>query len=100
METISYGRPVYVVEGEKDADNLFGIGLTATCNPGGVGKWRDDLSAFFQGADVVVLQDNDPQAKTPDGELRWHDDGRPVLPGQDHAQDGCYIARPSRTHGR
>jgi KaiC/GvpD/RAD55 family RecA-like ATPase len=87
IETISYGRTVYVVEGEKDADNLFGIGLTATCNPGGVGKWRDDLSGFFQGADVVVLQDNDPQAKTPDGELRWHDDGRPVLPGQDHAQD-------------
>jgi hypothetical protein len=87
METIANGHTVFVVEGEKDVDNLGTIGITATCNPGGVGKWRDDMSAFFHDADVVILQDNDPQAKTPDGELRWHPDGRPVLPGQDHAQD-------------
>jgi hypothetical protein len=94
MEAISYGRTVFVVEGEKDADNMAGIGLTATCNPGGVGKWRDEFSGLFRDADVVILQDNDPQAKTTDGELRWHPDGRPVLPGQDHAQD---VAR--RLHG-
>ena len=29
---------IYVVEGEKDVDSLAGIGITATCNPGGAGK--------------------------------------------------------------
>ena len=87
LETISLDRTVYVVEGEKDVESMRRIGLTATCNPGGVGKWRDEMGVFFKDADVVVLQDNDPQAKTPDGEPRFHPDGRPVLPGQDHAQD-------------
>ncbi|WP_225116868.1 AAA family ATPase [Bradyrhizobium sp. BRP22] len=92
METIATGRTVFVVEGEKDADNLHQLGITATCNAGGVGKWDDALSAFFRDADVVIIQDNDPQARNPDpphgdGALRFHPDGRPVLPGQDHAQD-------------
>ncbi|MEX0979297.1 MAG: hypothetical protein WDZ48_10615, partial [Pirellulales bacterium] len=32
-------RPVFVVEGEKDVDNLTRIGVLATCNAGGAGKW-------------------------------------------------------------
>lgn len=92
MEAIANGHTVFVVEGEKDADNLAKQGVIATTNPGGVGKWGDHLTAFFRDADVVIIQDNDPQAKNPDppngdGALRWHPDGRPVLPGQDHAQD-------------
>ena len=31
---------VYLVEGEKDADRLASLGLVATCNAGGAGKWR------------------------------------------------------------
>jgi GTPase SAR1 family protein len=45
------------------------------------------LDKHFAGAQIVVIPDNDPQAtvkKT--GELRFHDDDRPVLPGQDHAK--------------
>ncbi|WP_441268829.1 AAA family ATPase [Bradyrhizobium sp. 215_C5_N1_1] len=92
MEAIANGHTVFVVEGEKDADNLAKIGVIATTNPGGVGKWTPGLTAFFQGADVVIIQDNDPQAKNPDppngdGALRFQPDGRPVLPGQDHAQE-------------
>lgn len=49
----------YVVEGEKDADALFGLGLVATCNAGGAGKWTDDHSRQLAGLDVVVLPDND-----------------------------------------
>lgn len=30
---------VYIVEGEKDVDALRSISFTATCNPGGAGKW-------------------------------------------------------------
>jgi RecA-family ATPase len=88
IEAISNEHVVFVVEGEKDADNLWKLGAPATTNAGGTGKWRDALSEFFQGADVVVIQDNDPQKKHPkSGELMFHDDGRPILPGQDHAQD-------------
>jgi hypothetical protein len=32
-------KRVYVVEGEKDADNLVKLGLAATSNPGSAGKW-------------------------------------------------------------
>jgi hypothetical protein len=54
---------VFVVEGEKDVDNLRRIGEVATTNPGGVGSsklwqtpaFRDPL----RGRHVVVLPDND-----------------------------------------
>lgn len=51
--------PVFVVEGEKDADALAKLGLTATTNPGGAGKWRDDYSAALKDRCVVILPDND-----------------------------------------
>lgn len=52
-------RPVYVVEGEKDCDNLARIGVLATCNAGGAGKWTAQHSAFLRGRRVIVLADND-----------------------------------------
>ncbi len=52
-------RPVVVVEGEKDVDNLARINVLATCNAGGAGKWTDQHSAFLQGRHVAVLPDND-----------------------------------------
>ena len=51
--------PVFVPEGEKDVDQLVALGLTATCNPEGAGKWRSDYNAHFEGRDVFVLPDND-----------------------------------------
>jgi hypothetical protein len=33
---------VFVVEGEKDVQSIEKLGLVATCNAGGAGKWRDD----------------------------------------------------------
>ena len=79
-------RVIAIVEGEKSADRLWKIGIPATCSDGGAGKWRPELAGFFQGADVVVLPDYDPQKKHPKtGELLFHPDGRPILPGQDHA---------------
>lgn len=88
VEAIANEHVVFVVEGEKDSDNLWKLGAPSTTNAGGVGKWRDGLTEYFQGADVVIIQDNDPQKKhQKTGELLFHDDGRPMLPGQDHAQD-------------
>ena len=53
------GGTVWVVEGEKDADALARLGLTATTAPMGAGKWRRSYSEALRGADVVVLPDND-----------------------------------------
>jgi RecA-family ATPase len=82
---------VWICEGEKDADRLHNAGLTATTNISGAGKWRREYAEEFRGKRCVVLQDNDPPAidektKKP----RFHPDGRPVLPGQDHA---AHVAR-------
>ena len=59
IRAIAEGKPVYVVEGEKDVETLERLGYTATCNPGGAGKWRDGYSRRLQGADVIILPDND-----------------------------------------
>ena len=56
------GKPwrVYLCEGEKDVDRVrTQWGAVATCNPGGTGKWRAEFSRYFDGAEVIVLADND-----------------------------------------
>ena len=50
---------VYVCEGEKDCDRLASLGIVATTNCGGAGKWRDQYSEPLRGRDVVILPDND-----------------------------------------
>jgi len=51
--------PIYVCEGEKDADYLIKIGLLATCNSGGAGNWSPALNKYFEGRKIVILPDND-----------------------------------------
>jgi putative DNA primase/helicase len=50
---------VAIVEGEKDVDSLASIGVLATCNAGGAGKWKPEHSEFLRGRDVAILPDND-----------------------------------------
>lgn len=54
------GQWIFVVEGEKDADNLVAVGMAATTNPMGAGKWSklSDDSALH-GRRVAILPDND-----------------------------------------
>lgn len=55
-------RPVYIVEGEKDVDNLRKRGLLATCNPGGANKWAAVASSAWAplaGRDVIIIADAD-----------------------------------------
>jgi len=59
VKAIAKGDPVYVVEGEKDCNNLWEIGVVATTNPMGAGKWRDSYSDTLRGADIVIIPDND-----------------------------------------
>ena len=67
---------VYVVEGEKDADNLRAAGLPATTNAGGAGKWGtlSDDSAL-EGRRVCVIPDADKPGR-----------GGAPGPGEKHAQ--------------
>ncbi len=59
---------VYICEGEKDVDNLRAIGIPATCNPMGAGKWKQEYNTSFIGKRVFILPDNDK-------------------PGEEHARD-------------
>ena len=78
-KAIADGREILVVEGEKDADNLWRLGFAATCNPHGASdvgqrpKWTRGHSVQLAGASVVVLNDNDP-------------------PGILHAQAACKLS--------
>ena len=59
IKAIQNGETVYVVEGEKDADNLCKRGFVATCNAGGAGKWFKEYNEALQGARIVLSRDND-----------------------------------------
>jgi hypothetical protein len=86
IAAVKAGQRIILTEGEKDANTAVKLGYAATTMPMGIGKWRDEYDEFFRGADVVVASDNDPQLKDPKtGKLQFHPDGRPKLPGQDHA---------------
>jgi len=48
-----------ITEGEKDADALGKLGIVATTNSGGAGRWRDEYSDTLRGKDVVIFGDDD-----------------------------------------
>jgi hypothetical protein len=53
---------VFAPEGERDVDRLWALGLPATCNAGGAGKWQDAYTRQLVAAGVqhvVILPDND-----------------------------------------
>lgn len=52
-------RSVYVVEGEKDALAVVDAGGDATTIKGAGGGWWPEYSAFFAGANVIVVPDRD-----------------------------------------
>jgi len=53
------GEWVFIPEGEKDVDHVVSLGLTATCNSGGAGKWMPTYSEALRGRKVCILPDND-----------------------------------------
>lgn len=69
IERIPYRLPelagverVVIAEGEKDVDRLWTLGIPATCNVGGAGKWKARETAALVEAcvrAVVVIPDND-----------------------------------------
>jgi hypothetical protein len=71
LQAIAQDREIAIVEGEKDADNLWRIGIPATCNFDGAAdvtknpnvkpKWKREYSAQLRGARLIVFNDHDPQ---------------------------------------
>jgi hypothetical protein len=66
VELVPYRLPelkqaalVFVVEGEKDVDRLRALGLTATCNAQGAGKWKKAYNQYLKSKAVVILTDAD-----------------------------------------
>jgi putative DNA primase/helicase len=53
------GTPIYVVEGEKDADRLGRLGIVATTCAEGAGKWQARYGDWLRDRAVVILPDND-----------------------------------------
>ena len=57
-KAVSEGKPIFIPEGEKDADTLAKQGYTAF-SYGGVNDWVADMAQLCKGAVVYVLADND-----------------------------------------
>jgi hypothetical protein len=50
---------VLIVEGERDVHTALNFRVSATCNPGGAGKWRSEYSEVLCGKRVTVIADAD-----------------------------------------
>ncbi len=50
---------VFLAEGERDVENLIAIGVQATTNTGGAGKWLPQYGEALRKRHVVILPDND-----------------------------------------
>jgi 5S rRNA maturation endonuclease (ribonuclease M5) len=50
---------VWIVEGEKDADALADLGITATTNFDGAGKWSETYNEHLTGKHVILIPDQD-----------------------------------------
>lgn len=71
VEAAQAGRAIFLVEGEKDVDALAALGLAATSNPMGAGKWREEYVESLRGvAAAIVVADCD-------------------APGREHAAGVC-----------
>lgn len=59
LEAQKSNQPIYIVEGEKCVEALRALGLVATTNSGGAGKWNDCGQYFQERTNVIVLPDCD-----------------------------------------
>lgn len=59
LPEIAGASEVWIAEGEKDADNLAALGLKATTNFDGAGKWRASYTDTLAGKQVFIIPDND-----------------------------------------
>ncbi len=70
LAAVEAGETIAIAEGEKDVHALRDIGITATTNCGGAGKWRAEYSATLKDAHVVILPDNDEPGRAHAAQVR------------------------------
>lgn len=64
IRNVTDSQTVYIVEGEKCADDLIEkFLLPATTFHGGAGKWYPEVLQYFQGKNLILLPDNDTPGK-------------------------------------
>jgi len=56
-DQIKKASEVWLVEGEKDADNVCKLGLVGTTFPFGVSYWKPEFAEFFKGKAVYICLD-------------------------------------------
>jgi 5S rRNA maturation endonuclease (ribonuclease M5) len=59
IAAVAASKPVFVVEGEKDVHALESVGIVATCNPMGAGKWSKVDPSPLYGGQVLIVADQD-----------------------------------------
>ena len=100
---VAAGETIYVVEGETDVHSLQALGLTATCNPMGAGKWsKVNPSPLYGAGKVVIVADRDKRdaqhASDVWTSLKWHVgtlevvQARPGKDAADHIAAGLDVA--------
>lgn len=63
VKAIATGEPVWLVEGEKDADTLAEMGICGTTMDSGAGKWEQSYTDTLSAAHVEIIADNDEVGK-------------------------------------
>lgn len=61
-KAISESKPIFIPEGEKDADTLKSKGYISVAF-GGTNDWQQDFAGLFKNANVIILADNDEPGK-------------------------------------
>lgn len=64
IQAVQEAKTIFIVEGEKDVDNLLKLGLVATCNPMGAGKWQTAYNESLKGANVIIIADKDTPGRS------------------------------------
>lgn len=90
----SAGRPVVILEGEKDVCTMIKrLKLAATCNAKGAGKWSVGLGRYFEGVpSILIIADKDAMTKKD----RKTGEEKLFAVGQRHA---CDVERKLRADG-
>jgi putative DNA primase/helicase len=68
-------KSLLICEGEKDCETARALGIVATCNAGGAGKWREEYSEHLHEKQIIIIADADEpgrkHAETVSASLQW-----------------------------
>ncbi len=68
LKAQKFNRPIWIVEGEKDVENMYRHGYVATCFASGH-TWQDHYKQYFENAIVYIIPDNDEAGRKKASEI-------------------------------